>query len=158
MERYRFSCESCCVNLACFQTVYFVERDSGGGRTLTPTQRLRQLEPSWLRSGQTTSLFASVIERDDVKDDLGGILKFCNNTMTPPNNGYVGRYRGVLWRGGAMIDRQLVSDKIASKQVGSKVQWTAQSMCKWPAMPEVVVTFELGWLEAWEDGAGVLQS
>lgn len=41
---------------------------------LTPIQRLRQLEPSWLRSGQTTSLFASVIEKDDVRDDLGGIL------------------------------------------------------------------------------------
>jgi hypothetical protein len=37
-------------------------------------QRLRQLEPSWFRSGQTTSLFASVIEKDDVRDDLGGIL------------------------------------------------------------------------------------
>ncbi len=37
-------------------------------------QRLRQLEASWLRSGQTTSLFASVIEKDDVRDDLGGIL------------------------------------------------------------------------------------
>jgi hypothetical protein len=37
-------------------------------------QRLRQLEPSWLRSGQTTSLFASVIEKDDVRDDLGGIV------------------------------------------------------------------------------------
>lgn len=37
-------------------------------------QRFLQLDPSWLRSGQTTSLFASVIEKDDVKDDLGGIL------------------------------------------------------------------------------------
>lgn len=37
-------------------------------------QRLRQLEPSWLRSGQTTSLFASVMEKDDVSDDRGGIL------------------------------------------------------------------------------------
>lgn len=37
-------------------------------------QRFLQLDPSWLRSGQTTSLFASVIEKDEVKDDLGGIL------------------------------------------------------------------------------------
>lgn len=37
-------------------------------------QRFLQLDPSWLRSGQTTSLFASVIENDEVKDDLGGIL------------------------------------------------------------------------------------
>lgn len=42
-------------------------------------QRLRQLEPSWLRSGQTTSLLASVIEKDEVKDVLGGIL----NTVIP---------------------------------------------------------------------------
>jgi len=41
--------------------------------------RFLQLEPSWLRKGQTTSLFASVIEKDDVRaDDLGGILE------TPP--------------------------------------------------------------------------
>lgn len=42
-------------------------------------QRLRQLEPSWFRSGQTTSLLASVIEKDEVKEDRGGILK-----LTPP--------------------------------------------------------------------------
>ena len=46
---------------------------------LTPMQRLRQLEPSWFRSGQTTSLLASVIEKDEVKDDRGGIL-----SATPP--------------------------------------------------------------------------
>lgn len=39
--------------------------------------RLRQLEPSWLRSGQTTSLLESVTENDDVNEDRGGIL-------TPP--------------------------------------------------------------------------
>lgn len=64
-----------------------------GGQQLTPMQRLRQLEPSWLRSGQTTSLFASVIENEDVKDDLGGILvrvSGSNPTM---------RRRG-FWRGG----------------------------------------------------------
>ena len=41
-------------------------------------QRFRQLEPSWLRNGQTTSLLESVIEKEDVRDDLGGIL------YTPP--------------------------------------------------------------------------
>ena len=41
---------------------------------LTPMQRLRQLEPSWLRNGQTTSLLASVIENEEVRDVLGGIL------------------------------------------------------------------------------------
>lgn len=40
--------------------------------------RFRQLEPSWFRSGQTTSLLLeSVREKDEVKDDRGGIL-------TPP--------------------------------------------------------------------------
>lgn len=42
-------------------------------------QRLRQLEPSWLRNGQTTSLLASVIENEEVRDVLGGIL----NTVVP---------------------------------------------------------------------------
>lgn len=37
-------------------------------------QRLRQLEPSWFRKGQTTSLLASVIEKDEVREDRGGIL------------------------------------------------------------------------------------
>lgn len=41
---------------------------------LTPMQRLRQLEPSWFRKGQTTSLLESVIENEDVKEDRGGIL------------------------------------------------------------------------------------
>ena len=42
-------------------------------------QRFLQLEPSWLRRGQTTSLFASVMEKDEVRaEDLGGILE------TPP--------------------------------------------------------------------------
>ena len=31
--------------------------------------RLRQLEPSWFRSGQTTSLFESVMEKEPVKVD-----------------------------------------------------------------------------------------
>jgi hypothetical protein len=51
-------------------------------------QRLRQLEPSWLRSGQTTSLLESVIEKDEVRDGLGGILE------TPPCD-----VEG-FWRGG----------------------------------------------------------
>lgn len=39
---------------------------AGRGR-LTPRQRLRQPEPSWLRSGQTTSLVASAREKDEVR-------------------------------------------------------------------------------------------
>jgi hypothetical protein len=42
-------------------------------------QRLRQLEPSWFRRGQTTSLLASVIEKDEVREDRGGIL-----SLAPP--------------------------------------------------------------------------
>lgn len=53
------------------------ERDGVPRKRLTPMQRLRQLEPSWLRNGQTTSLLASVMEKDDVRDERGGIL-------TPP--------------------------------------------------------------------------
>lgn len=56
-----------------------------GAGQLTPMQRFLQLEPSWLRNGQTTSLFESVIENDPMRDDLGGIVK------TPPCAGY--RYR-----------------------------------------------------------------
>jgi hypothetical protein len=43
-------------------------------RALTPRQRLRQLEPSWLRNGQTTSLLASETEKDEVREDRGGIV------------------------------------------------------------------------------------
>jgi hypothetical protein len=42
---------------------------------LTPRQRLRQLEPSWFRKGQTTSLLASETEKDDVNEDRGGIVR-----------------------------------------------------------------------------------
>lgn len=55
-------------------------------------QRFLQLDPSWLRSGQTTSLFASVIEKDEVKDDLGGIL-LDYNCLDPTIQGR-GRGRG----------------------------------------------------------------
>ena len=40
---------------------------------LTPVQRLRQAEPSWLRSGQTTTLFSSDTEKDPVSEARGGI-------------------------------------------------------------------------------------
>lgn len=47
-------------------------------------QRFLQLDPSWLRNGQTTSLLASVIEKDEVKEDLGGIL-MVSIALTPPS-------------------------------------------------------------------------
>lgn len=65
------------------------------GKGLTPTHLFLQLEPSWFRNGQTTSLLESVMEKDDVKDDRGGIL-------TPPalsrasERGWGGRLRAVL--------------------------------------------------------------
>lgn len=70
-------------------------------------QRLRQLEPSWFRSGQTTSLLASVIEKDEVKEDRGGIL-----SATPPcagrgeDGGGGGGIEGLTlwWAGGSVID------------------------------------------------------
>lgn len=49
-------------------------RQKGGGNRRTPVHRFLQLDPSWFRKGQTTSLLASVIEKDEVKEDLGGIL------------------------------------------------------------------------------------
>jgi hypothetical protein len=36
-------------------------------------QRLRQAEPSWFRSGQTTTLFSSDKEKDPVSEARGGI-------------------------------------------------------------------------------------
>lgn len=44
--------------------------DRGG---LTPVQRLRQAELSWLRSGQTTTLFSSETEKDPVSEARGGM-------------------------------------------------------------------------------------
>jgi len=41
---------------------------------LTPVQRLRQAEPSWLRSGQTTTLFSSETENEPVSEERGGIV------------------------------------------------------------------------------------
>lgn len=46
--------------------------DSTRGR-LTPVQRLRQAELSWLRSGQTTTLFSSETEKDPVSEARGGM-------------------------------------------------------------------------------------
>lgn len=43
------------------------------GPLLTPKQRFRQLEPSWFVRGQTTSLFASVSEKELVREERGGM-------------------------------------------------------------------------------------
>lgn len=56
----------------------WIEEARRGSRVLrvrlTPMHRLRQLEPSWFRRGQTTSLLESVMEKEDVKVERGGIL------------------------------------------------------------------------------------
>jgi hypothetical protein len=36
-------------------------------------QRLRQADPSWLRRGQTTTLFSSLTEKEPVKGARGGM-------------------------------------------------------------------------------------
>ncbi len=84
-------------------------------------QRLRQLEASWLRSGQTTSLFASVIEKDDVRDDLGGILDVsvianphqANKEAVEGRGSKVGQV-SLLIVGGAVVV-ELVADKIGGR-------------------------------------------
>jgi len=43
------------------------------GALLTPKQRFRQLEPSWFVRGQTTSLLASVSEKELVREERGGM-------------------------------------------------------------------------------------
>lgn len=43
-------------------------------RQLTPKQRLRQLEPSLFFKGQTTSLLASVTEKELVSELRGGMV------------------------------------------------------------------------------------
>lgn len=65
----------------------------------TPMQRLRQLDPSWFRRGQTTSLLASEIEKEEVNEDLGGIL---TTASAPPFDSEV------AVRGGAYQPIQVV--------------------------------------------------
>jgi hypothetical protein len=49
-------------------------------RRLTPVQRFRQAEPSWLRNGQTTTLFSSLTEKELVSGAAreGGIAASMN--------------------------------------------------------------------------------
>jgi hypothetical protein len=46
---------------------------ANSGPLLTPKQRFRQLEPSWFVRGQTTSLLASVSEKELVREERGGM-------------------------------------------------------------------------------------
>ncbi len=51
-------------------TIYMIE---GNFDARTPRQRLRQLDPSALRRGQTTSLAASETAKEEVREERGGI-------------------------------------------------------------------------------------
>lgn len=62
--------------------------DVDSGR-LTPVQRLRQAEPSWLRSGQTTTLFSSETEKDPVSEARGGIASCIYPRARPSECGRV---------------------------------------------------------------------
>jgi len=53
------------------------------GARLTPRHRFLQLEPSWLRSGHTTSLLTSVTEKELVKEARGGMLVLVLVASTP---------------------------------------------------------------------------
>ncbi len=93
MERYRFSCAGRRViqnvllsssggarhdvDAAAAAAAAPTSRDDNNNddsrRGLTPVQRLRQAELSWLRSGQTTTLFSSETEKDPVSEARGGM-------------------------------------------------------------------------------------
>ena len=65
---------------------------------LTPRHRFRQLEPSWLRSGHTTSLLASVTEKEEVREARGGML--AGLLQAPRHEGHGGRRGGWAAAGG----------------------------------------------------------
>lgn len=52
---------------------------------LTPKHRLRQLDPSLLVNGQTTSLLASETEKELVNDDRGGMICTYPFSLLPRN-------------------------------------------------------------------------
>jgi hypothetical protein len=44
-------------------------------------QRFRQADPSWLRRGQTTTLFSSLTENEPVSGARGGIASICQSIL-----------------------------------------------------------------------------
>jgi hypothetical protein len=58
---------------------------------LTPVQRLRQAELSWLRSGQTTTLFSSLTEKELVSGAArdGGMAASINGRSFPAKQWHV---------------------------------------------------------------------
>ena len=65
-------------------------------KILTPRQRLRQLEPSLLVRGQTTSLLASETENELVSEDRGGmvmIMYLCSHISCSRWGGEIVRIR-----------------------------------------------------------------
>jgi len=78
-----------------------------------------------LRSGQTTSLFASVIEKDDVRDDLGGILDV--STIETPPSGAEKVVEDCLRQGGA-DDKD--SRELLSYQIAGVIEASLELTCK----------------------------
>jgi hypothetical protein len=62
-----------------------------GWRKLTPVQRLRQAELSWLRSGQTTTLLSSLTEKELVSGAArdGGMAASINGRSFPEKQWHV---------------------------------------------------------------------
>lgn len=76
-------------------------------------QRLRQAEPSWLRSGQTTTLFSSDTEKDPVREARGGMAASIQARGEPgPWGGSGGATGRRQWRVGSL--RQLEGALLAA--------------------------------------------
>lgn len=66
-------------------------------------QRFLQAEPSWFRSGQTTTLFSSDTEKDPVSEARGGIPSCIypgagGRAKWAKGRGTTGAVRGVQWQ------------------------------------------------------------
>lgn len=94
---------------------------------LTPVQRLRQAELSWLRSGHTTTLFSSETEKDPVSEARGGMASIyprclCECGMSPRvktaavggASGVNGTCRALQRRGEAVFELDKVWHKVSS--------------------------------------------
>lgn len=100
------------------------EQQRQQGEQLTPVQRFLQAEPSWLRRGQTTTLFSSLTEKEPVKGARGGIASM--DSRSPRQRG-VGRWetpqRGrarASMAGGQAWNRR---GKLVASCSGVETQW-----------------------------------
>lgn len=89
-------------------------------RRLTPRQRFRQFEPSWFLRGHTTSLLASVIEKEDVKDVRCGIV-------------IESAAHSQFDLGAGQVQRQIVSRCVRSRQCSNSrvsVNWVSRGRAR----------------------------